>query len=97
MSYLKTFLGFPVDPLFESHLQQNNAHLVSLFTGGGDYLKNILLNNRSYLGKFVSPAPTYERLESIQLNILSLLRKLAPLYPFNEDSLVLLAISKDEA
>jgi hypothetical protein len=95
MIHLNTFLGFPIDPLFEKHLQKTNHHLVMLFTAGGNYLEKIFFQNKDYLGKFMSPLPLIEEVECLQANILSLLRKLVPHYPIKENPLFFLPLLKD--
>lgn len=90
---LQLFLGFPLDGLFEEHLQKSSPPMVALFTKGGDYLSPLTIKNQKYLGKFPSPHSTMEELECLEANLLSLLRRIAPRYPFEGSFPHLLAIT----
>ncbi|MCC5832136.1 MAG: hypothetical protein JJU12_03740 [Chlamydiales bacterium] len=92
---LKLFLGFAPDAEFERLASRANPHLLSLFTGGGDYLSEISYKERRYLGKPVPSSLPVSQLESVELHMLSLLKKLAPDYPFSENPPVLVTCIHD--
>lgn len=77
------FLGFSIDPSFKTSLRSVNPHLVSLLTSGGDYLQKISTANQEFLGKTIPDFPNFEELESLETHLISLLKKLAPQYPFH--------------
>lgn len=77
------FLGFSIDPAFQLSLKTANPHLVSLLTSGGDYLQKFSTGGQDFLGKEISCAPNLEELESLEANLISLLKKLSPDYPFH--------------
>lgn len=79
---LKLFLGFPIDPLFEEYLHPSSTPMVKLLMSGGDYLSPLDHGSKRYLGKFPSSCPTIEELELLEGNVISLIKKIAPRYPF---------------
>lgn len=94
---LKLFLGFAPDAEFEQLLSRANPHLLSLFMGGGDYLSEISYNKRRYLGKPLPLTTPVSQLESLEVHLLSLLRKLAPEYAFSENPPVLVTCVNDDS
>lgn len=90
------FLGFICDPLFESGLEKATPYWVELLTGGGDYLSKVTVSNVKYLGKFASSLVSLEELENLESNILSLLKRLVPDYPFRTNVPVLLTLPKPQ-
>lgn len=77
---LSLFLGYPVNPLLEEKLQRANRTLLTLFTSGGDYLEFLQLEDMRFLGKKCPSLPSLQDLEDLNLNIRSLLLRLAPDY-----------------
>lgn len=87
---LKLFLGLPLDPTFEWEMRKSNPYLVSMLTTTGPYLQKIEINNKKYLGKFLSPTPHLSEIDLLEVHILSLLRKIAPHYLFATNPPVLI-------
>lgn len=86
------FLGLPKNDLLNKHLQSAHPPLVAYLTSGGDYLEEIVFNERLFLGK-KSPLPlSIEELQLLEANVLSLLKKLAPQYPYKENPFLLLTV-----
>lgn len=86
------FLGIQVDETWDRAIDRSNPHLVQLFTSGGDYLTEVIYKENRYLGKPLALTPTFSELERFESHILSLLRKIAPNYPFSKNSPVLVAL-----
>lgn len=92
---LQLFLGFPPDTAFERLVSRVNPSLLSLFLEGGDYLSEFSHKNRRYLGKPVPLSTSINQLENLEIHLLSLLRKLAPEYPFSNNPPVLVICIDD--
>jgi hypothetical protein len=87
------FLGFVINEAFAHELNQINPILKKMFIQEGEeYLHEILYRERPYLGKFVPPLSDLSSIESLEINIYSLLRKLVPDYPYAEHPLTLFPV-----
>lgn len=86
---LKLFLGFAADEIFHKELSTTNPYLISLFVGKEGYLQEISHQGRCYLGKYFHSFPTLEHIEDLEKHLVSILRRLAPRYPFERNPLVL--------
>ena len=90
---LKLFLGFQTDETFSKELLQTNPYMISLFVGKEDYLQEIHLEGKRYLGKHLSSFPTLDQLEDVEKHIVSLLKQLAPRYVFAKNPPYLLTLN----
>lgn len=85
------FLGFLQTSCMQEAFQKASPALVTLFTGGGDYLERRFDGEKSYLGKQCHAFPTLQELEDLEANITSLIQRLAPhLHLKNESYLLIL-------
>ena len=78
---LSLFLGVKADEAFNGALERANPTLVSLLTGGGDYLSELTRKEGRYIGKHIPLSSTVPQLESLETHLISLLTKLAPDLP----------------
>jgi len=92
MFQLKLFLGFQTDEFFRKELQKANPYLVKLFVGQEDYLQAITYEDNHYLGKYLSTFSTIEHIEDLEKHLLSLLKQVAPRYPFAHNPPFLLTL-----
>jgi len=90
---LKLFLGFAPDEAFQIELQRANPYFISLFIGKAEYLQEISVQGKYYLGKHLSSFPTLDQLEVLEKHLLSLLSKLTPHYLFLKNPPVLITIN----
>lgn len=89
------FLGFPIEPVYQSSLDATNPHAVSLFIrNDSDYLHEVTKKGVRYLGKKLGDFADLSHCELIEANIYSLLQKLVPDYSYDKASLVLLPIEE---
>lgn len=90
---ISVFLGFAPDNHFDSKLKGANPYLRSLLTNGGLYLREVVHEKMRYLGKCTSsPIASVSELDNLEANILSLLKRLVPDYPYAEKPLVMIAL-----
>lgn len=90
------FLGFPVDGLFAGQLEKTNPHLVREFINEtGEYLLEIQHHQMRYIGKKAGFIIELPKLELLQKNIYSLLKRLVPNFPYEETPLYLLSLFHD--
>ena len=87
------FLAYPISKEFQEALDQANPTLLALFTQGRpDYLEIITKEDgRRFLGKFVGESADLATLEQLQLNVKSLLTRLAPHQNYHTSEFILLA------
>lgn len=86
------FLAYPISPAFQEALNRANPALLAMFTQGRpDYLEAIEQGGDNYLGKWVGDSCDLATLEQLQLNVKSLLARLAPDYDYNSSEFVVLA------
>lgn len=82
------FLGFPIDSFFAKKLAALDPAYVSLFIQNNEtYLREITYDNVRYLGKVVGNVYELIALDSLEANILSLLKRLVDDYPYEQNSL----------
>lgn len=84
-------------PLFDPYLHQLNelpAPLRDAFiqSQSNDYLQQIESEGIVYVGKFTNEPLELASLDSLEVHIHSILKKLIPDYPFEQHPLILLAI-----
>ena len=73
----KLFFGFPINDSFSHALMQNKPEYNSLFIQEGDaYLKKVTFHGMCYLGKYINNEVPLNQLESLEIHIFSLLKKL---------------------
>jgi hypothetical protein len=92
MFSLKLFLGFLADELFSKELKQANPYLVSLFFKKEQYLQEVRHEGKCFFGKSLPPFPTLEQIEDLEKHLLSLLKQVAPRYPFANNPLCVLTL-----
>jgi hypothetical protein len=85
------FLGFAVDPLFAKELKKADPQMVKNFINNTAYLKKVSFDEMEYLGKEVGGKTTLESLDLLEKNIISLLKKAVPHFPYGETPLYLIA------
>lgn len=89
----RLFLGFCVDPAFQTLYSQLSPEKKALFIQKGDaYLQEHFHEDRLYLGKFIEGTSDVPALELLSLNIFSLLKKLVPDYPYQKTQLWLIPV-----
>lgn len=84
------FFGFLADPSFQSKI---DPKLKALFVKeDGSYLQEFFFDdNQSFLGKMLGNNCSLRDIEQISLNILSLLLKLVPTYPYDTSQFIIIA------
>ncbi len=76
---VELFYGFPVTQAYREILEGLDKRIFELYVRNDDaYLQDIEHNGSRYLGKSIGPIVELSTLELLQLNIYSLLKKLAP-------------------
>jgi len=79
---LQLFLGLPIDQNLARQLDQVNSYTKAMFIQEGEnYLQEVIFNDRTYLGKKLGKITDSQSLETLEANVYSLLKKLAPGYP----------------
>lgn len=92
---LDLFLGFPLESSFIQELNAVNPNIKSLYIQeGSEYLQQITHEGQAYLGKVIDKMVNTESLELYEANILSLIQKIVPNYPYSGLTLVLFSITK---
>lgn len=88
------FLGFPLLELYLNELMRLPAVELALFIQKepSPYLQQIENEGRGYLGKSIGSSVELGALEAFQSHIYSLLKKLVPIFPYEEYPLLLLAL-----
>lgn len=95
MFSVELFLGYPVEGGFAEALGRVDPQLANLFIQGGEnYLQQVVHQDVRYLGKFAGEMCDIGRLELLEKNIFSLLKKLIPDYSYESVSLVLFPTNK---
>lgn len=90
MFKVNLFLGFPVDDLYVKALENVNPMVVAQFINEEEgYLSDIMHSNMRFLGKNVGTVVVLPKLELLEANIYSLLKKLVPDFPYQEAPLYL--------
>ena len=92
----KLFLGFPVDPLFAVKLEKVNPALLNEFIKeDGENLCEMHHQQMRYLGKQLGSIISLDRIELLEKNIVSFLRRLVPDFPYEEAPLYLIPLLDD--
>lgn len=83
------FLGFPMDDVFLESFEQIDEKVQNFFVREDDqYLQKVTnASGTIYLGKFIGDKTDLEELHDIEANIYSLLKRIAPDYPFHQTPL----------
>jgi hypothetical protein len=89
---LRLFVGFELSSCLKKEFEKANPHLVHLFTSSDNYLQKASVESKDYLGKYTSFPLTLNDLIDIEKHLTSLLRRLAPSYPFEKSACVLLGL-----
>lgn len=90
MKHIELFLGFPVDGHFKDLLLRVNPDVSAMFIQNkSDYLQQITLHDRDFLGKNLGQIIDISSLNLIQTHILSILKKIIPNYNYDLNSLLL--------
>lgn len=92
------FLGVEIDTDLAELLDKANPRLLDLLIQNEPiYLQKTAYNDREYLGKYVGDIVNLPQLELIELNIMSLLKKISPNYSPKEMSIILFSTLKTHA
>lgn len=92
----KLFLGFPVDQIFAHQLDQANPKLVQEFIqADGEYLCELDHQGLRYIGKWLGGIVELPKVEMMEQNIYSLLKRLVPEFPYEEVPLYLISMIDD--
>ena len=88
------FLAFPLRPDYISNLELVPIALRALYIRNLDenYLSEISHKGQRFLAKNLGSLIDFQALESAQIHIYSVLKKLIPDFPYNSHPLVLLAL-----
>lgn len=87
------FLGFPIDAAYQALLDKIPDQIRHQFIQNNpDYLQQIYYNQCPYIGKSLGTIIEFPKIELIEANIYSLLRRLVEHYPYEKNPLILLAI-----
>ena len=70
--------------------------MLSHWTSGGDYLHELPWEEVRLFGKPLSSNPSLQELEDLETNVLSLLGRLVPDYPYQNHPLSLFALPADD-
>lgn len=82
------FLGFLVDSRFQKELDLLDQDFKNVFIReGSNYLQQVSHGGNIYLGKYLGERSDLQTLHSVEKNIYSLIAKLTPNYPCQEQSL----------
>ncbi|KAF3361723.1 Uncharacterized protein PHSC3_001722 [Chlamydiales bacterium STE3] len=94
MGQLELFLGFQIEKDFADKLQKVNLDVRSLFIKNQPgYLQEVEFQQQRYIGKMIDVNTDLDALFLLKNNILSILKKLVPEFPYKEDSLVLFPLA----
>lgn len=87
------FIGYPLSENYQLELDQIPSVVKEIFISenSSDYLQKVTREEVTYLGKKVDSPFDLTQLDSTEANIFSLLKKLVPDYPYDEQSLYLIA------
>lgn len=97
MFFAKLFMGVAVEGSFASQFSAANPQLVALFLNPErEYLLEIKHEGKIYLGKTVSTSTDLASLGQIEANIVSLLKKIVPDYPYDDMELVLFPLVENK-
>lgn len=93
------FLGLPLSETYIQELNQLDPPFLDAFikAQSSDYLQRIENQGVVYLGKGIPSPYDVAGLESLQTNIMSLLIKLVPDYPYAEHPLQLFVLSSSQS
>lgn len=90
MFFAKLFMGVVVEGPFAAKFAAANPQLVALFLGPErEYLLEVQHEGKRYLGKTISTSSDLASLEQTEANIVSLLKKILPDYPYDDLEMVL--------
>lgn len=97
MYLVDLFLGFEISKDFQNALSKANPHLVQTFINNESmYLHRTSLGGKSYLGKFVGQSSSLKQIELFTMNIKSLVKRITPQHPIENEPFLLLSKTKDE-
>lgn len=89
------FLGFRLEKEFQSELDLVPEPLKALFIQNHpDYIQKIDYEGLPYLGKHLGSPVEFNQIDLVKENVISLLRKMVPNYPYENIPLVLFPVSK---
>lgn len=89
----RLFLGFPKTDIFEKILRSADPQLIEMFIQqNSEYLEEISHHDVVYLGKWAGPMTDIKTLTLMELNIYSLLQRIAPDFPVTQTPLKLIPV-----
>lgn len=87
---LVMFLGFPLQADFAQASAHLDPKLTRLFTAQNEeYLREVVYQNEVYWGKSIGEICDVDKLELLEKNVYSLLKKIVPDYPYGNTCLYL--------
>lgn len=87
------FLGMSLDGELEAALNRLNPHLRALLVQeGSEYLHEATYQGQQYLGKHLGKLQELEQLSLVELNVRSLIKKVAPNYPSDSQEIFVFAL-----
>lgn len=88
------FLAYPLNSQYEAKLEQIPHSLrVFFIQDHPDYLQQITHNGIPYLGKQLEKVIDLRTLDSLEAHIISLLKRLVPDHPYENDTLTFLPLT----
>lgn len=91
------FFGLLVDDHLSSYLLEVSQELYKMYVNKGNpYLQEISIENNLYLGKQADKDISLDGLLLLKANIISIIKKIIPEYPIQDNSLVLLGFIESE-
>ena len=97
MLNLKLFLGFPINEVLAEEVAKLDPKVTQLFIGESDeYLRQVVYQDVMYWGKNIGEICDVDKLEQLESNIYSLLKKIVSGYSYSEMPLLLFPLV-DEA
>lgn len=97
MHHLSLFLGFCITDDFAERLNKVRPELLALYIkdGEGMWLQEVTHQGERYLGKPVGDVVEVDQLSLHESNIISFLKKIVPIYPYETHPLVLIPMTED--
>lgn len=95
-SYTTLFFGMPFTAEFQAAIDSSKMHLYQLYLKEG-YFDEMVVHGIRYIGKPSDELIELQELISMQEHIYSLLKNVAPSFPFNENPLQLIPVRNEHS